>query len=87
MASLLKENKVSVQLPLMPHRFLAPWQVGKDDYFKIWRGPGLQESQAKFQFAYDASAVRARTSHASPRVDQPRCRTPPAPDPSRSPTR
>ena len=41
----------AVYLPVLPMRFLTPWPLGKDDFFRLWRTEGLSESQSKFTFA------------------------------------
>ena len=45
---------------MLPLRFLRPWSLMAEEYFRWWRAPGLSEKQANFQFraTYDAAAVR-----------------------------
>ena len=51
----------AVHLPVFPMRFITPWPLGKDDYFRLWRGDGLSESQSKFTFAasVETAAIKA----------------------------
>ena len=53
-------TSVSLTLPILPLRFLRPWSLGADDYFRWWRAPANQETHANFQFrgAYEAAGVR-----------------------------
>lgn len=55
-----KVTSLTLTLPILPLRFLRPWTLGADDYFRWWRAPNSQEKQANFQLrgAYDAAAVR-----------------------------
>ena len=44
-------GRAAVHLPVQSLRFLTPWALNKDDYFRLWRTEGLSESQSKFTFA------------------------------------
>jgi AP-2 complex subunit alpha len=54
----------AVLLPVLPMRFLSPWPLGKDEYFRLWRVDGLSEAQSKFTFAnaMDVAGVKALLS-------------------------
>ena len=46
-----------VQLPVMPFRFHTPWPLGKEDFFRLWRGTDLHEKQSKFTFGASGDPV------------------------------
>jgi len=50
----------AVHLPILPMRFLTPWPLGKDDYFRLWRTEGLSESQSKFTFESNTSTAQVK---------------------------
>ena len=54
-------TRARLKLPVLLHRFLSPWQLSAEDYFKHWRGAGHVEKQLSFQFnaPYSAEAVKA----------------------------
>ena len=54
-------TRARLKLPVLLHRFLSPWQLSAEDYFKHWRGAGHVEKQLSFQFnaPYHAEAVKA----------------------------
>jgi len=54
-------KRVLLHLPVAVARFLQPWILSADEYFRWWRAPGLTERQSSFQFAaaFDADSVRA----------------------------
>jgi len=57
-------KRLLVRLPVLCVRFLQPWPIPADEYFRWWRTAGLAEKQANFRFsaAYDAAAVRKMLS-------------------------
>jgi len=49
-----------IRLPMLAIRFLQPWTLAADEYFRYWRAAGLSEKQTSFKFSasYDAASVR-----------------------------